>query len=172
MVQQELARRRAAQSALQRSRTSSYRVAQPPSSSVTVSNAFTGKCIGVSDGDTITVLHNNTPVKVRLYGVDAPESKQAFGTRAKQFTAQLAFGKPVTVYGKGTDRYGRVLGWVCVGRTGVNSELVRNGYAWWYRQYSPRETRLQQMEAQAKQARRGLWSDAAAVAPWEFRRRR
>jgi hypothetical protein len=71
------------------------------------------------------VLHNNQSIKVRLYGVDAPESKQAFGTRAQQITSQLAFGQQVTIYGKGVERCWRVLGWVFVGKTSVNSEMEK-----------------------------------------------
>jgi endonuclease YncB( thermonuclease family) len=145
-------------------------LAQQETLAVTVSDAFSGKCIGVSHGDTFTVLYNNQPVKVRLYGVDAPESRQPFGTKAKQFTSELALGQQVTIYVKGVDRYRRVLGWVFVGKTSVNTELVRSGYAWWYRQYSPRETKLGLLQDQAKQARHSLWSDARAQAPWEFRR--
>jgi endonuclease YncB( thermonuclease family) len=125
----------------------------------------------VSDGDTVTVLYQNRyPIKVRLYGVDAPESRQAYGTKAKQFTSSLAFGKTATIYSKGADRYRRVLGWVFVGSTCLNRELVANGYAWWYREYSPKEAKLQQLEFQARQARRGLWADPRPVAPWQFRR--
>jgi endonuclease YncB( thermonuclease family) len=108
--------------------------------------------------------------KIRLYGIDTPESKQAFGTKAKQFTSQLAFGKSVTIYSKGVDRYNRVLGWVFVGRTCVNAELVQNGLAWWYKQYSPKETKLQQLEQEARTAKRGVWADKMPVAPWDWRR--
>lgn len=56
-------------------------------------NSFSGKCIGVSDGDTITVLHAGKAVKIRLYGVDCPEKGQYFWKKAKQFTSEMAFGK-------------------------------------------------------------------------------
>lgn len=133
-------------------------------------DTWTGRCVGVSDGDTISVILNSKPQKIRLYGIDAPESKQAFGTRAKQFTSQMVFGKAVTVYSKGKDRYNRVLGWVFVGRTCVNAEIVKNGLAWWYKQYSPKEVKLQQLESEARTAKRGLWADKAPVAPWNFRK--
>jgi micrococcal nuclease len=70
---------------------------------------FTGKVVGISDGDTITVLRGRTPVKIRLHGIDSPESSQDYGTRAKQATSELAFGKVVTVQSRGTDRYGRTV---------------------------------------------------------------
>jgi endonuclease YncB( thermonuclease family) len=115
------------------------------------------------------MLHGKAQT-IRLYGIDTPEKAQAYGTRAKQFTSTLAFGKPVKVFSKGMDRYGRVLAWIFVGSTCVNAQLVSNGLAWWYRQYSPNEAKLAQLEAQARSARRGLWADAAPVAPWEYRR--
>lgn len=72
---------------------------------------ITGKVIGVSDGDTITILDSgNRQHKIRLEGIDAPESNQAFGSRAKQSLSDLVFGKTVTVTSRKKDRYGRVLG--------------------------------------------------------------
>src|SRR5437867_690981 len=71
------------------------------------------KVIGVSDGDTITVLceHGNrkTASKIRLFGIDCPESGQAFGHRATEFTSSMVFGKTVSVDAKDQDRYGRLV---------------------------------------------------------------
>ncbi len=136
----------------------------------TIPAQWSGQCVGVSDGDTVKVMLHGKAQTIRLYGIDTPEKAQAYGTRAKQFTSTLAFGKPVKVFSKGMDRYGRVLAWIFVGSTCVNAQLVSNGLAWWYRQYSPNEAKLAQLEAQARSARRGLWADAAPVAPWEYRR--
>lgn len=132
---------------------------------------FTGKVVGISDGDTISVLREGKAVKVRLYGVDAPEQAQAFGTKARQLTGDLAFQREVTVVIHATDRYGRLVGEVLLpdGRT-LNHELVRAGLAWWYRQYAPKDTALAQLEAEAKTAKRGLWADAQPVPPWEWRK--
>ncbi len=133
---------------------------------------FVGKVVGVSDGDTIEVMRAGRAVRVRLNGIDCPESHQAYGTRAKQFTSELVFGKTVAVQIHGTDQYGRILGEVILpdGRS-LNRELVRNGYAWWYRRYS-NDPVLQQLEDEARRARRGLWRDRNPVPPWEFRRER
>src|SRR6266852_7867803 len=132
---------------------------------------FTGKVVGISDGDTISVLREGKAVKVRLYGVDAPEQAQAFGTKARQLTGDLAFQREVTVVIHATDRYGRLVGEVLLpdGRN-LSHELVRAGLAWWYRQYAPKDIALAQLEAEAKAARRGLWQDPQAVPPWEWRR--
>lgn len=71
---------------------------------------ITGKVISITDGDTITVLQDRTQYKIRLYGIDCPESHQDFGTRAKQFVSDLIFKKDVRVVQKDIDRYGRVVG--------------------------------------------------------------
>lgn len=133
---------------------------------------FTGRVVGVSDGDTIEVMRAGRAVRVRLQGIDCPESHQAYGMRAKQFTAEMAFGKTVAVQVYGTDQYGRILGEVILpdGRS-LNRELVRNGYAWWYRRYS-HDPVLQQLEGEARRERRGLWRDKNPTPPWEFRRER
>src|SRR3989449_10655715 len=68
---------------------------------------FSGRVVGVSDGDTIKVMHNGKAEKIRLHGIDCPEKAQPFGTKAKQFTSAMVFGKAVTVQVIDMDRYGR-----------------------------------------------------------------
>ncbi len=96
--------------------------------------------MGVSDGDTITVLHNGKGERIRLHGIDCPEKRQAFGNRAKQLTSNLVFAKTVTVQVLDRDRYGRTVGEVLLpdGRS-LNQELVKAGFAWWYRRHAPGE---------------------------------
>ncbi|ODU01990.1 MAG: hypothetical protein ABS79_00985 [Planctomycetes bacterium SCN 63-9] len=133
---------------------------------------FPGRVVGVSDGDTVTVLTGaKQQVRVRLWGIDAPESGQDFGQRAKQAASDLAFGRQVTVKVHTTDRYGRTVAEIILpdGRS-LNRELVRSGWAWWYRQYAPADRELASLEAEAKAAKRGLWSGPNPVAPWEWRR--
>ena len=123
----------------------------------------------MADGDTITVLRERRPEIVRLNGIDSPEKGQAFGGRAKQFTAQLAFGQVVQVIVRDHDRYGRtVADVVLVDGRSLNHEVVRGGYAWWFRRYS-RDASLGTAESEARSAGRGLWADAQPVAPWEWR---
>ena len=88
---------------------------------------FTGKVVGITDGDTITVLRDGKPEKIRLVGIDCPESGQSFGSKAKQFTADRCSGKIVTVEWSKRDPYGRILGMVVVGSANVNHELVKAG---------------------------------------------
>ncbi len=130
---------------------------------------FAGRVVGIADGDTITVLHARHSETVRLLGVDAPEKRQAYGDRARRFTAELAFDRTVTVRAAGRDRNGRLLGEVVLpdGRS-LNQELVRAGYAWWFRRYS-RDSTLARLEQEAREWRRGLWADEAPIPPWDFR---
>ena len=130
-----------------------------------------GKVVGVSDGDTITLLTSgNRSVKVRLDGIDAPESRQDFGQRSKQMASDLMFGKQVSVEVRDRDRYGRTVGVVSVGGVDVNRAMVSAGMAWWYRQYAPGNRALELAESDARAAKRGLWSSPSPVPPWEFRR--
>ncbi|NTU68549.1 MAG: thermonuclease family protein [Chlorobiaceae bacterium] len=128
-----------------------------------------GRCIGVSDGDTVTLLVDGRPEKVRLYGIDAPEKAQPFGQKAKQYAASFAYGRQVGLERFGTDRYGRTIGRVAVDGRSLNEEMLRAGLAWHYRAYS-HDAHLAALEVDARRARRGLWADPAPVPPWAFRR--
>ena len=132
--------------------------------------SFVGKVVGVSDGDTIKVMHDGQPEKIRLWGIDCPEKTQAFGQKAKQKTSELAFGKLVTVHKKDTDRYGRTVGEVILpDGSSLNKELARAGYAWWYRRYDPHDHAFEKLESSAKTQKLGLWADPNALPPWEYR---
>jgi micrococcal nuclease len=134
---------------------------------------FTGKVVGISDGDTITVLHNGRGEKIRLHGIDCPEKRQPFGTAAKHFTSELAFGKIVTVVSMGKDRYGRTVADVFLpDHRLLNHELVKVGFAWWFRKYALGDETLKQLETDARKAKRGLWAEKEPVPPWEWRRER
>lgn len=132
---------------------------------------FTGKVVGVSDGDTITVLRGHEQVKIRLSDIDAPEKKQAFGDKSKQSLSNLCFGKAATLSEKGIDRYRRTLARVHCEGIDANADQVRRGMAWVYRKYAPKDSPLYAVESEAKAVRRGLWADAEPVPPWEWRHR-
>jgi micrococcal nuclease len=127
-----------------------------------------GKVIGVTDGDTVTVLVEKKPVKVRLEGIDAPEAKQAYGAKAKRHLSALAFGKECSVQATGRDRYGRVLGYLLVAGEDVNERMVAEGFAWHFQKYND-EPRFTAAEASAREAGAGLWGDESPIAPWEWR---
>ena len=129
-----------------------------------------GKVVGVSDGDTITVLVDKKPIKIRLEGIDAPEAKQSFGNRSKQALSDLVFGTEVKVKKTGEDRYGRSLGFVSREGIDINAKMVQDGWAWHYKKYN-RDSKLADLEGQARAAKRGLWSESNPLAPWDFRDR-
>jgi endonuclease YncB( thermonuclease family) len=133
---------------------------------VFASPVYEGKVVGISDGETITVLLSGRQKKVRLAEIDAPEKSQAFGQRAKQSLSELVFGKQVRVEQQDRDRYGRVVGRVYAGGLDVNAEQIRKGMAWIYRQYN-KDRSLLAIESEAKSAKRGLWSEPNAIPPWE-----
>ncbi|MGD1047301.1 MAG: thermonuclease family protein [Candidatus Krumholzibacteriaceae bacterium] len=116
------------------------------------------------------MLHDGKAEKVRVNGIDSPELGQPFGMNAKQYASTLIFGRVVTVRTFGTDRYGRTLGDAVLadGRS-LSREMVRAGFAWWYRQYS-NDRGLEALETEARQSRRGLWADASPTAPWAWRK--
>ena len=136
--------------------------------------AWSGKVVGVSDGDTITVLRDKQPQKIRLYGIDCPEKRQPFGKRAKQLTSELVFGKLVEVEPVATDRYGRTVAFVQVEDVLVNEELIKEGLGWVYVRYCklPLCAEWQGLQLAAQAEKRGLWEDSDYVPPWEFRRHR
>jgi len=132
---------------------------------------FQAKVIHVTDGDTITVLNDtNEQIKIRLNGIDCPEKAQAYGKKAKTFTKDLVAGEMVTIKAHETDRYGRTIGNVVLedGRN-LSQELVKVGYAWWYRKYAPEDMVLKTLEAEAREAKTGLWKDSNPIPPWIFR---
>jgi micrococcal nuclease len=136
--------------------------------------AWSGRVVGVIDGDRITVLHDGKEEVIRLWGIDCPEKGQDFGTKAKQATSRLVFGRIVEVEPVNVDRHGRTVAIVTVGRTVVNEELIRQGLAWVDAQHCERpvcrDWEARQIAAQGEGL--GLWADLHAVPSWQFRRRK
>ena len=131
---------------------------------------WSGKCVGIYDGDTILVMRRGRQVKIRLYGIDCPEIGQDFGTKARRFAGKMAFGQMVAVQTVDLDRYGRNVAWVWIDGRSLNQELLKAGLAWWYRQYAPEDTDLKNLEMQARREKLGLWSHPNPIPPWEFRK--
>ena len=137
---------------------------------------YAGRVVAISDGDTLTLLVPDgtsfKQVKVRLGEIDTPESRQPYGTRARQTLSDLAFNQQARVVVQDTDRYGRTVGRVYVGNLDVNAEMIRQGAAWAYRQYL-KDQSLLRLEAEAKAAKRGLWGlpEAERCPPWDWRKK-
>ena len=133
--------------------------------------------VGISDGDTLTARCDATDVsptqtvQVRLAEIDAPEHRQAFGTKAREHLAALCFQQraevqPIAV--GSVDRYGRLVAHVACRGVDANTEQVRAGMAWVFDRYVT-DRSLYRLQSVAQTARRGLWSDSRPVAPWQWR---
>ena len=131
--------------------------------------AFNGKVVSIHDGDTITVLNGKEQTKVRLYGMDAPEKKQDYGQKSRQFLASLIAGQVVEVEPKGKDRYKRTLGIIHYKDQDINAQMVLNGYAWAYVKYS---IIYVDQEKTARENKRGLWQSSEPTPPWEWRHKK
>ncbi len=131
-----------------------------------------GKVVAVPDGDDIRILSSREEVRIRLAEIDCPERGQPFFRNAKRFTSSLAFGKTVRVQVREQDRFGRKVGRVTLpdGRS-LNHELVKAGYAWWFRRYSD-DLSLSMLEMAARTEKAGLWADPHPEPPWEYRARK
>ena len=118
---------------------------------------FNWPVVEILDGDTIEVLHNQHPVRIRLSGIDCPEKGQAFGHKAKEAASALVFGKEVTLQKFGKDKYRRTIADVLLpDGMNRNQELVKEGQCWWYRKYAPGDTVLEGLEREAREAKKGL----------------
>lgn len=141
----------------------------------------------VHDGDTVTIRiqephdpRDNSILRVRLWGIDAPELKQDFGAQAQEAMEKMVMNKDVEIVSHGVERYGRTLGEITVSGynpdahpgthpDSANLKLVRMGLAWWYRKFSPGAVEYRQAEQRAREDRVGLWAGDSPVAPWDFR---
>lgn len=133
------------------------------------SEPFTGRVVGVADGDTLTVLADTTPHKIRLAEIDAPEKKQAFGERAKLSLSALCFDQRASVSKGKTDRYGRTVARVSCQGIDASLHQVQQGLAWAYTAYltDPAVAGAEQM---ARDSALGLWVDAEPTPPWLYRK--
>ena len=131
--------------------------------------AVVGKVVKVVDGDTLHVYSNKGTYKIRLSGIDAPERGQAYGKRAKEHLEFLVAGKQVIAIVESKDRYGRYVASVKVQSKDVCAEMLTAGYAWHSKQYDNNKY-YDELQREAKKAKRGLWLDKKPQAPWEYRK--
>ncbi len=136
-----------------------------------VSSRAEYRIVGVSDGDTLTALGADLrTLKCRLYGIDAPEKRQAFGQASKLSLSALSYGRTANIDIVGRDRYGRAICKIAVAGLDVNKEQIARGMAWMYRRYaSDRSYSDAELNAQARRV--GIWREPQPVAPWDFRRK-
>ncbi len=133
---------------------------------------FNAKVIRIMDGDTMEVLYNNTPIKIRLAHIDSPEKRnsQPFGNNAKKALSDLCFSQNVLVYPQKYDRYKRLIAIIINSKKQtVNQEMVKVGMAWHFKKYSSDVT-YAVLENNARKNRIGLWKEPNPIAPWEWRK--
>lgn len=133
--------------------------------------SWPAKVVSITDGDTITVLHNDQKKDIRLYGIDCPEKGQSHGEQAKILTSALVAGRNVEVEQKDTDQYKRIVGLVKVDGQSLSELIVQNGYAWVYTKYCKEKfcSDWVKSEGVARQQKKGMWRDSVVVPPWEWR---
>jgi len=132
------------------------------------------KVVKVTDGDTVYVLDRGRERhKIRLGGIDAPESKQVFGKKSSKNLTRLVAGRNVAVEYDKRDRYGRIIGKILRDGQDMNLQQIKDGYAWHYKRYQREQSDLDKMlydsaEIEARNRKIGLWS-VPALPPWEYR---
>jgi micrococcal nuclease len=135
---------------------------------LTAADTLTGKVVRIADGDTVTILVGGNQVRIRLFGIDAPERGQEYSRKSTEALADLVFGKEVRVVVHDKDRYGRTVGDIYVGNTFVNEKMVKDGWAWNYAHYSKSKL-YAALEREAREAKRGLWAGKMPIPPWDYR---
>lgn len=132
--------------------------------------ALEGICVGVSDGDSMHMeLSDGERVRVRLYGIDAPEKDQEFALLARKKLGRLIYNRQIRVEVVDIDQYGRYVGKVYAGARYVNRFMLKEGLAWHYKHYAADDELLAEAEARAKVAGRGIWASDAPCRPRYFR---
>jgi len=128
-----------------------------------------GRVVWVYDGDSFLLQDGQNTLEVRLWGIDAPEYKQPCGREATKFLIGLIKGKYVSVEKVDQDKYGRIVAKVHLEDVYINLEILKNGYAWWYQHYAPKERAFRDAEETARSQKGGLWRDPNPINPREWR---
>ena len=127
-----------------------------------------GEIVHISDGDTVVLQDSvNTKYKIRLHGIDCPETSQEYGTEATNMTKKLCSEKRVHVEVTGVDKYKRILGIIWVEGVNLNEELLKKGLAWQYKYNKSKHYKMLEEEAQNKKL--NIWSMSNPTSPWDFR---
>jgi micrococcal nuclease len=134
-----------------------------------------GTVVRVVDGDTVALQDDNEAIqKIRLAGIDAPESRQPYGEQATVFLSARILGKRVHAVVYKRDRYRRLIGTVFLGAQDVNLTIIEAGLAWHYKRYASEQSARQAeayelAEYKACLQTLGLWQDLKPVSPWDWR---
>ena len=141
-----------------------------PGESTNEPQVLEGICVGVADGDSLLLeLPSGERVRVRLFGIDAPEKDQEFALPARKKLTGLVYDKSIRVEVRDVDQYGRYVGKVFAGARYVNRFMLKEGLAWHYRHYAADDDVLSEAEARAKAAGKGIWAAESPCRPRNFR---
>ena len=141
--------------------------------STTYSQEFTVRVVGISDGDTFTAINrDNLQLKIRIYGIDAPEKGQGFGNKAKEVLSDYVYGQNIVIDVQSRDSWGRYVSYVFTpdGKD-VSLLMLKAGMAWHFKKYDSTEE-YAKAEEQARKSKIGLWSTTDPVAPWDYRNKK
>lgn len=136
---------------------------------------ISGRIVRVVDGDTVILRQlDGREATVRVHGIDAPVSEQPHGEGATKYLTMLALDKEVTADCPKKDQYGRLVCRIISKGADVGQSMLWAGWAWHCKFYQNAQTeadraRYASAEDFAREGRLGLWADASAVAPWEYR---
>lgn len=135
--------------------------------------AWPARVVAVTDGDTVGVepVSGGEQVKIRLYGIDAPERKQPFGEAARGLVSNAVLHRNVSIEEKSRDRYGRIVAivWLGTGES-LQSVLLEAGLAWVWPRYCRNCQSWEELQKKAHMLGLGIWFDPAPIPPWEWRR--
>lgn len=141
-------------------------------------NSFSTNKVRVIDGDTVEVIPpNQKSERVRLLGIDAPESDQSYGSASKVALQRCVANKKVTIQWAERDQYGRIIGKIWADNVDCNLNQLYKGMAWHYKYYAKQQPvndrkKYSSVEKSAKSKRVGLWSESNPVNPYNFRKRK
>lgn len=136
----------------------------------------------VIDGDTVIVKTRGgflgigaKELRIRLYGIDAPESDQQGGKASTKYLARIMSKRQLMLEVMDVDHYGRSVGLLYHRRQGrrdsYNKQMIAGGHAHWYSRYGGAELGFGEAQAHAQKHRLGLWKAKKHEKPWDYRRR-
>lgn len=132
---------------------------------------FSGRVTSITDGDTLRIINSLGESQIiRLYGIDAPERDQPYGTQATNALRQKLSNSQISIVQQDIDDYGRIVGTIFLNERNINQEMVVQGHAWWYEFFAPDNRELGLAQSEAQNSKLGLWRSPNPMDPYEWRR--
>lgn len=128
------------------------------------------KIVSIPDGDTLNIINSdNKKIKIRLYGIDAPETTQKYGQASRDYLRKIVKNKNLTYKIRSKDDYGRVVATLYGDNKDLNYEMIKAGWAWHYKYYY-KSKKYAEAEKNAREQKLGLWKGDNPQAPWDYRK--